>query len=140
MTDPKKGSFTTALAKSLGASLGLSLGMVGPMEPLGLVLLLLILIFRCRMFWAILGAFVGFGLTFVLETSLIGQIVLEAESLKNLWTQLYNTPLVALSGFNKTKVMGGLVMGGAAFPILFILFMIFRKRGSAPQVEVGAQT
>lgn len=52
-------------------------------------------------------------------------LLVDMESLKNLWTFLYNTPLVALSRYNNTVVIGSLV----AALILSIPMFFLAKTG-----------
>ncbi len=48
-------------------------------------------------------------------------LLVDMESLKNLWTFLYNTPLVALSRYNNTVVLGSLVAALIlAIPMFFL--------------------
>ncbi len=50
----------------------------------------------------------------------IGHGLLDAESLRPLWTAWFNTPLVPFSNFNNTVVLGSLVAWiGLAVPIYF---------------------
>ena len=52
----------------------------------------------------------------------IGHQLLLAESLRGLWTSLYNTPIVPLTNFNNTVVLGSLVFALlAAVPLFFVL-------------------
>ena len=49
----------------------------------------------------------------------IGHELLFAESLRGLWTSLYNMPVVPLTNFNNTVVLGSLVFAILAFLPLF---------------------
>ena len=49
----------------------------------------------------------------------IGHQLLLAESLRGFWTSLYNTPIVPLTNFNNTVVLGSLVFALAFFVPLF---------------------
>jgi uncharacterized protein (TIGR03546 family) len=53
----------------------------------------------------------------------IGHHLLMAESLRGLWTSLYNTPIVPLTNFNNTIVLGSLV-----FSLLLLLPLFFATR------------
>ncbi len=44
-------------------------------------------------------------------TDPIGYALLTSETLRPLWTRLYNTPIIPWTGFNNTVVPGGLVLG-----------------------------
>ena len=50
----------------------------------------------------------------------IGHQLLLAESLRGLWTSLYNTPIVPLTNFNNTIVLGSLVFALLFFIPLFL--------------------
>ena len=48
-------------------------------------------------------------------------LLVDMESLKSFWTFLYNTPLIALSKYNNTVVMGSLVVAVVlAIPMFFL--------------------
>lgn len=53
----------------------------------------------------------------------IGHQLLFAESLRGLWTSLYNMPIVPLTNFNNTVVLGSVV-----FAVLFALPLFFATR------------
>src|SRR5437762_2871578 len=53
----------------------------------------------------------------------IGHRLLLAESLRGLWTSLYNTPIVPLTNFNNTVVLGSLV-----FAVVFAVPLFFLTR------------
>ena len=50
----------------------------------------------------------------------IGHALLLAPSLRGLWTSLYNTPIVPLTNFNNTVVLGSLVFSLLLFIPLFL--------------------
>lgn len=52
----------------------------------------------------------------------IGHALLFAEPLRGFWTSLYNTPIVPLTNFNNTVVLGSVVFALlAAVPLFFVL-------------------
>jgi uncharacterized protein (TIGR03546 family) len=52
----------------------------------------------------------------------IGHSLLLAPSLRGLWTSMYNTPIVPLTNFNNTVVLGSLVFALlSAVPLFFLL-------------------
>jgi len=53
----------------------------------------------------------------------IGHSLLLAPSLRGVWTSLYNTPIVPLTNFNNTVVLGSLV-----FALLFFVPLFFATR------------
>jgi len=66
----------------------------------------------------------------------IGHQLLFAESLRGFWTSLYNTPIIPLTNFNNTVVLGSLV-----FALLFFvpLFLATRWAVARYRVTVGAR-
>jgi uncharacterized protein (TIGR03546 family) len=81
--------------------------------------------------WAV---FVPFGFLLDPLFDWIGHSVLLAPSLKGLWTSLYNTPIVPLTNFNNTVVLGSFV-----FAVLFAvpLFFVTRYAVARYRVTVG---
>jgi len=109
-----------------GLALGFALGMSPFLSLQGLLIILLVVIFRVQFGAATLSAFFFAFIAYLLDPvfHLVGDKILYAESLQGLWTDLYNMPLVPLTRFNNTVVMGSGVVG----LILFIpLFFLFRK-------------
>src|SRR2546425_2132349 len=64
----------------------------------------------------------------------IGHSLLLAPSLRGLWTSFYNTPIVPLTNFNNTVVLGSLV-----FALLFavLIFFVVRLADASYRVLVG---
>src|SRR6267143_5426206 len=61
----------------------------------------------------------------------IGHRLLLAESLRGLWTSMYNTPIVPLTNFNNTVVLGSLV-----FALLFSVPLFFATRWAVARYRV----
>lgn len=55
----------------------------------------------------------------------IGLALLKSPSLRGVWTALYDLPIVPLTRFNNTVVLGNLVLGLALFAPLYFLFLRF---------------
>jgi uncharacterized protein (TIGR03546 family) len=55
----------------------------------------------------------------------IGLSLLKAEALRGLWTALYDLPIVPLTRFNNTVVLGNLVLGLALYVPLYFAFLKF---------------
>jgi len=66
----------------------------------------------------------------------IGHSLLLAPSLRSVWTSLYNTPIVPLTNFNNTVVLGSLV-----FALLFFVPLFFATRWAVARyrVTIGAR-
>src|SRR5882672_5101699 len=61
----------------------------------------------------------------------IGHRLLLAESLRGFWTSMYNTPIVPLTNFNNTVVLGSLV-----FALLFSVPLFFATRWAVARYRV----
>lgn len=109
-----------------GLSLGFAMGMSPLLSLQGILILLLILIFRVQFGAASLSAFFFSFVAYLLDPIFhtIGETVLYAESLQDFWTALYNMPLVPLTKFNNTVVMGSGIVGLILFIPLFFVFRI----------------
>lgn len=134
-------SFALGLSQSVGSGLGFALGIIGPTEPIGLVIVFLLLLMKFSLSWAITAGIIGWSLTQVYDPSSIGYFILNHESMKELWTELYNIPFVAISGFNKTKIMGGLLLGLLfLFPSMIVSWYIQAKGlGENPTSSVESE-
>ena len=105
-----------------GMALGAALGLTPLMNVHNLLVFSLILILNVSFGGGMLGwaLFVPFG--FILDPVFhaIGLGLLQAPSLRGLWTSMYNTPLVPYTNFNNTVVLGSVVGWLAlAVPIFF---------------------
>lgn len=109
-----------------GLALGFAMGMSPFLSLQGLLILILVILFRVQFGAATLSAFFFSFIAYLLDPvfHVVGEKILYAQSLQNLWTELYNMPLVPLTKFNNTVVMGS----GAVGLVLFIpLFFAFKK-------------
>lgn len=96
-----------------GVALGAAFGLVPKGNLFGLVFFLLFFFFNVDSGLAALSALVFTALAWLADGPAhhLGQAVLTAGFLKPLWTFLYNLPIVPLTRFNNTVVMGNLVIG-----------------------------
>ncbi len=105
-----------------GIACGFILGMT-PAFSLQTVFVILCMFFlRIQIGAATLAAFFFMFPAYLLDPLFhtIGQKVLEAESLKDLFTTLYNMPIVPWTRFYNTIVMGSGVVSIVCFPFVFI--------------------
>jgi len=108
---------------------GIALGSIMGLTPLvnlhNAVVFALILLLNVSFAGGMLGWAVFVPVGFVLDPLFdwIGHQLLFAESLRSLWTTLYNTPVVPLTNFNNTIVLGSLV-----FALLFSIPLFFAAR------------
>ncbi len=109
-----------AAGMALGAALGLTpLINLHNLVILGAIMLLNLSFPGAMLGWA-LAVPVGFALDPVFD--LVGRaLLLETPALTPLWTQLYNLPVVPLTNFNNTIVLGSLASWVVlALPIYFL--------------------
>ncbi len=106
---------------------GLALGSVLGLTPLlnvhNLIVFALIVILNVSFGGGMLGWALFVPLGFILDPIFdrIGASLLQAASLRPLWTDLYNTPLVPYTNFNNTVVLGSVVGWLVlAVPIFFV--------------------
>lgn len=95
-----------------GMALGAVLGLTPLLSLHNLVMLAMIMVFNVSVPGAMLGWAVAVPVGFALDPvfDLIGRkLLLETPALKPLWTTLANTPVVPLTNFNNTIVLGSLV-------------------------------
>jgi uncharacterized protein (TIGR03546 family) len=115
-SDGTPGQIAAGIA--LGSALGLTpLVNVHNLVLFGLIVLLNVSFGGGMLGWALFVP-VGFLLDPVFDA--IGRSMLQAGSLRGLWTALYNTPLVPYTNFNNTVVLGSVVCWALlAVPIFF---------------------
>lgn len=105
-----------------GMALGAALGLTPLMNVHNLVVFALIVLLNVSFGGGMLGWALFVPLGFLLDPLFhaIGAGLLEAPSLRGLWTTMYNTPLVPYTSFNNTVVLGSVVGWlGLAVPIFF---------------------
>lgn len=112
-----------ALLLSIGFSLGIFAGWCGWVSILGFLSLVIALVFRVQLGAYFLGSAIFAVLSLPLLTTFhtLGKQILQNESLKPLWTSLYQQPVFHWFKFNNTVVMGGSLMALLAFPFIFAL-------------------
>ncbi len=106
-----------------GVACGLILGFA-PSFSLQTVLVVIILFFgRIQIGAALSSAFFFSIVAWVLDPVFdsVGQVALEMESLKGLYTTMYNLPIVPFTKFYNSVVMGALIISLIAFPIIFFI-------------------
>ncbi len=116
-------SETGSLQIAWGIAFGFVLGMT-PAFSLQTVLVILILLFlRVQIGAAFVAAFFFKFVAFLFDPVFhsVGGAVLSIESLKPLYTSLYNMPIVPWTRFYNTIVMGSGVVSLALTPVVFFL-------------------
>ena len=106
---------------------GITLGSIMGLTPLvnlhNAVVFALIVLLNVSFAGGMLGWAVFVPVGFLLDPLFdwIGHQLLFAESLRSFWTSLYNTPVVPLTNFNNTIVLGSVVFALLFFVPLFLL-------------------
>jgi len=116
----ENGTKQIAWGLTLGAFLGFS-----PFFSLQTFLIFLILlIFTVQIGAAFLSAFVFKFIAFLIDpiADILGRAILENESLRPLWTHLYNIPILPYTRFNNSIVMGSFVFALIISPLLYFGF------------------
>jgi len=96
-----------------GFVLGMILGLTPFWSLHNLFVILLIILVRVNISMAIFSFLVFSGIAYLVDPLFhnLGYVILvDATFLHGLWVALYNTPILALSNFNNTVVMGSLVV------------------------------
>ena len=108
-----------------GIVLGSFLGLTPLMNLHNAVILAALILLNVSFAGGMLGWAVFVPIGFLLDPLFdwIGHRLLLTESLRGLWTSLYNTPVVPLTNFNNTVVLGSVV-----FALLFALPLFFATR------------
>jgi uncharacterized protein (TIGR03546 family) len=108
-----------------GLACGLILGFSPFLSIQTLLIFLLIFFFRIQMGAAFLSAFFFKFAAFIFDPAAdqLGRAVLENPPLKPLFTQMYNMPLVPLTRFNNSIVMGSMIVG---LILVIPAFFVFR--------------
>lgn len=111
---------TTSIA--WGVSMGFILGMTPAFSLQTVLVFILLFLFRIQIGAAFLTAFFFKFIAFFLDPVFhsIGASVLETESLHGIFTELYNMPIVPLTRFYNSIVMGSGVVSIALVPVVFI--------------------
>ncbi|MCB0342150.1 MAG: TIGR03546 family protein [Pseudobdellovibrionaceae bacterium] len=110
-----------------GIALGFVLGMTPALSLQTLLVFLLIFIFRVQAGAAFLSAFFFKFAAYLLDPlfHIVGEKVLQTPSLQDVFTTLYNMPIIPLTRFNNTIVMGSGVVSLLLVPVIYVLAKIF---------------
>ncbi len=109
---------------------GIVLGAIIGLTPLialhNLLIFILIIILKVNIsaavFSSLLFGIIGYGVDPVAH--IIGERLLLTEGLNNLWTTLYNIPVIPLTKFNNTVVLGSIII---SLVIMLPLFVFSKK-------------
>ncbi len=120
-------SDTGNISLAAGMTCGFILGMTPVLSLHSLLIFLILFFFRIQIGAALIMAFFFKFTAFLLDPIFhsVGKQVLEMESLKGLFTTLYNIPLIPYTRFNNSIVMGSAVITFLLAPIVFLLSQYF---------------
>ncbi len=107
-----------------GLACGFILGMAPFLSLQTALVLLVVFIFRVQLGAAFLSAFFFKFVSYLLDrlSHIIGKWTLEQEGLRGFFVQMYNMPIIPLTRFNNSIVMGSLVLSVLLTPLLFFIF------------------
>ncbi len=108
-----------------GFALGAALGLVpkGNLCAAAFFLLFFLLNVDKGMAFLSAGVFTGLGYAFDSVAHKLGLTLLRAEALRGLWTALYDLPIIPLTRFNNTVVLGNLILGLLLYAPLYFGFL-----------------
>ncbi|MGZ3774116.1 MAG: TIGR03546 family protein [Pseudobdellovibrionaceae bacterium] len=111
---------------AMGLSLGLVLGFAPFLSLQTLLIFFIVFIFRVQLGAAFLSAFVFKFIAYFFDhpAHILGKAVLENENLRPLFTSMYNMPLVPMTRFNNSIVMGSMIVSILLLPLVFYIFKI----------------
>lgn len=123
-----------------GFALGAALGLVPKGNLFAVVFILAFFALRLNKGMALMSATFFTPVGYLVDglAHKIGLALLKAPALTGLWTALYDMPIVPLSRFNNTVVLGNLVLGAVLFvPLYFasIQFVSWYAKNLAAKVE-----
>jgi len=131
---------TNQIATGLAA--GFVLGMTPFFSLQSILIFVCLLVFRIQIGMAFLSAFAFSFVAYLLDPVFhaVGTLALENAGLKNLWTTLYNLPIVPMTRFNNTIVMGSGIVSLVLAPFVYLIGrqLVIRYRVSV--VEKFKQT
>ncbi len=105
-----------------GLSFGVFLGFAPFMSLQTLLVLFFVFILRVQLGAAFLSAFFFKFIAYLLDpvADPIGRQLLENETLRPLWTKMYNIPLLPMTRFNNSIILGSFAISVILCPILFL--------------------
>ena len=107
-----------------GLAFGVFLGFAPFLSLQTVLVLFVVFLFRVQLGAAFLSAFFFKFVAFLLDpvADPIGRSLLENQSLRPLWTSMYNVPLLPMTRFNDSIVLGSFALSILLCPILYFVF------------------
>ena len=108
-----------------GFAIGAALGLVPKGNLFAAVFFMMFFLLNVDKGMAFLSAGIFTGVGYALDrfAHKIGLALLRAEALRDVWTTLYDLPLVPLTRFNNTVVLGNVVLGAFLYAPLYYGFL-----------------
>ena len=127
---------------ALGICCGFVLGMTPSFSLQSVLIFVFIVFFRVQIGAAFIATFFFSLISFLLDPifNFMGSLVLELERLKDLYTAMYNMPLIPYTRFNNSLVMGSTVFSFFLFPFLFFFSKKLIQKYRATVVERFQET
>jgi uncharacterized protein (TIGR03546 family) len=106
-----------------GIAAGFILGMSPTLSLQSLIVFLCLFVFRIQIGMAFLACFFFKFVAWILDPAFdaIGSSVLQMDALHGIFTALYNMPIIPLTRFNNSIVMGSGIVAILLTPIVFVL-------------------
>lgn len=125
-----------------GLAFGVFLGFAPFISIQTFLVLLIVFLFRVQLGAAFLSAFFFKFVAYLLDpvADPIGRSMLENASLRPLWTHMYNVPLLPMTRFNNSIIMGSFLISLILCPILFFVFRILIEKYQTNFVQKFEQT
>lgn len=107
-----------------GLAFGVFLGFAPFLSLQTALVLFVVFIFRVQLGAAFLSAFFFKFVAFLLDpvADPIGRSLLENPALRPLWTSMYNVPLLPMTRFNNSIVLGSFALSILLCPVLYFVF------------------
>ena len=107
-----------------GLAFGVFLGFAPFLSLQTLLVLFIVFIFRVQLGAAFLSAFFFKFIAYLLDpvADQIGRFLLEHVSLRPIWTTLYNVPILPMTRFNNSIILGSFAISIVLCPPLFFIF------------------
>lgn len=107
-----------------GLTLGIFLGFAPFLSLQTFLILLIVFIFRVQLGAAFISAFFFKFIAYLFDgpSHLLGKVILESELLRPTFVSMYNMPLVPMTRFNNSIVMGSFAVSLILAPAAFFFF------------------
>lgn len=125
-----------------GIAAGFILGMAPTFSLQTIVVIFLMFFFRIQIGAATLSAFFFKFVAFLFDSVFhqMGMVILEIESLKAVFTTMYNMPIVPFTRFNNSIVMGAGVTSIILAPFIYVIAQVMVLKYRVAVVQKFKQT